>query len=93
MHTEDSPATMDKLKNDSRSLQVALQEAGPQTDAGDLQFNMRGQEGQDQDAEGSSDKFSFDDEDLAALEAEIIDQPLIAADGTIISNGRVDIRA
>ena len=91
--TADNRDTLEQLKNDSRSLQRALQEAGLQTGDGDLQFNMRGQEGQDQDAKGSSDRLSFDDEDLAALEAEIIDPPLIAADGTIISNGRVDVRA
>ena len=89
----DNRDTLEQLKNDSRSLHRALQEAGLETGDGDLQFNMRGQEGQDQDANGSSDRLSFDDEDLAVLEAEIIDQPLIAADGTIISNGRVDVRA
>ncbi len=91
--TVDNRDTLEQLKNDSRSLQRALQEAGLQTNDGDLQFNMRGQEGQDQEAKGTSDRLSFDDEDLATLEAEIIDQPLIAADGTVISNGRVDIRA
>jgi len=91
--TVDNRETLDQLKNDSRSLQRALQDAGLQTDAGDLQFNMRGQEGQGQEAKASPDRLSFGDDDLAILEAEIIDQPLIADDGTIISNGRVDVRA
>jgi len=91
--TVDNRETLDQLKNDSRSLQRALQDAGLQTDAGDLQFNMRGQEGQGQEAEASPDRLSFGDDDLAILEAEIIDQPIIAGDGTIISNGRVDVRA
>lgn len=48
--TADNKETLAMLKNDSRSLEKALSDAGFKTDAGSLSFNLRG-EGQQQAAQ------------------------------------------
>ncbi|MBI3419079.1 MAG: flagellar hook-length control protein FliK [Proteobacteria bacterium] len=53
--TADNPATYDLLQKDSRALEKVLEQAGLQTDAGSLSFNLR-EEGQAQgQANDSSD--------------------------------------
>ncbi|MCA1909361.1 MAG: flagellar hook-length control protein FliK [Magnetospirillum sp.] len=48
--TADNKDTLAMLKNDSRTLEKALSDAGFKTDAGSLTFNLRG-EGQSQNAQ------------------------------------------
>jgi len=91
--TADSKDTMELLKNDSRDLQRALQEAGLQTDAGDLSFNLRGQEGQEGEGNGNHANVQPEDEEFADIDTPIVEDAVIASDGSIISNGRVDVRA
>jgi flagellar hook-length control protein FliK len=42
----DRPATLDMLRNDSKALERALQDAGLQTGNGSLSFNLRDSNGQ-----------------------------------------------
>ena len=90
---DDNRETLETLKNDSRELQRALLEAGLNTDSGDLNFSLRGEEQQAQDDKGSSGRPLTGDEDIAELEEMIIEEAIIASDGRVITNGRIDVRA
>ena len=89
----DNRETLETLKNDSRELQRALLDAGLNTDSGDLNFSLRGEEQQAQDDKGSSARPLTGDEDIAELEEMIIEEAIIASDGRVITNGRIDVRA
>jgi flagellar hook-length control protein FliK len=89
----DNRETLDTLKNDSRELQRALLEAGLSADSGDLNFSLRGEENQGQDGKGSSGQPLTGEEDIAELEEMIIEEAIIASDGRVLSNGRIDVRA
>lgn len=90
--TADSKETLDMLQRDARELERALQQAGLQTDAGSLNFSLRGQQGQGEDG-GHQTAGGPTAPDAAAAEA--------AADATawtdypdgIRPDGRIDIRA
>jgi flagellar hook-length control protein FliK len=89
----DNRETLETLKNDSRDLQRALLDAGLNTDSGDLNFSLRGEEQQAQDDKGSSGRPLTGDEDIAELEEMIIEEAIIASDGRVLTNGRIDVRA
>jgi hypothetical protein len=89
----DNRETLETLKNDSRALQRSLLEAGLNTDSGDLNFSLRGEEQNAQDENGSSSKMLTGDEDIAELEEMIIEEAVIASDGRVLTNGRIDVRA
>lgn len=55
--TADNTGTLDMLKQDARSLERALAEAGLKTDSGSLSFNLRGQ---DKGGDGAAGKFGGD---------------------------------
>ncbi len=86
--TADNRETLELLQRDARYLEQALKDAGLQTDAGNMDFNMReGQEseGKDGDGPGSSGTDTADAGDEQ-------DHPVL--DGYIVGpDGRVDIRA
>ena len=66
--TADRPDTLDMLKQDSRSLERALQDAGLKTDSNSLSFNLRGGENRDangQDAASGSGQPASQDEGMA----------------------------
>jgi|GEM_PF-1495022 len=83
----DRPETLNMLKNDSASLEKALQDAG--LDAGDMNFNLRGEQSEQQ-AEGSGNGHAGGSE--ADGEDEPIN-PLLAAQEEAMSNGRWGGRA
>lgn len=89
----DNRETLELLKDDARGLQRALAEAGLQTDAGDLNFNLRGQDGQDQDGKAQSRGAAPVEEDTIILDEYIIEEAVIASDGRVLTNGRIDVRA
>ena len=89
----DNRETLETLKNESRELQRALLDAGLNTDSGDLNFSLRGEEQQAQDDKGSSGRPLTGEEDIAELEEMIIEEAIIASDGRVITNGRIDVRA
>lgn len=83
--TADSPDTLDMLKQDSRSLERALQDAGLKTDSGSLSFNLRGN-GQDSAKAGSSGGDGHVDvSDETADDAEPTETParMIAGSGLL----------
>lgn len=90
--TADSRETLELLQKDSRELQRALQEAGLRTDAGDLNFNLRGQDGRS-DGEDKSTGASSLEEELASLGDVLAGEPVVESDGGIYVNGRIDVRA
>ena len=89
----DNRETLELLKDDARGLQRALAEAGLQTDAGDMNFNLRGQDGQDQDGKAPSRGGAFVEDDVVILDENIIEEAVVASDGRVLANGRIDIRA
>lgn len=91
----DRPETLELLRNDSRNLEKALQDAGFDTGAGDLSFDLRQQE-QNGDGEknGSATASSGDsDGDAGDTEAQLAQMILNGEPLSIISKDRVDIRA
>lgn len=48
--TADNKGTLDLLQRDARGLERALADAGLKTDSGSLSFNLRGEQGQNQNA-------------------------------------------
>lgn len=90
--TVDSRDTLELLQKDSRELQRALQDAGLHTDAGDLNFNLRGQDGRD-GGEGTPTGASAIEEELADLGDVLAGEPAPESDGGIYVNGRIDVRA
>ena len=89
----DNRETLETLKNDSRALQRSLLEAGLNTDSGDLNFSLRGEEQNAKEENGSSSQTLTGDEDIAELEEMIIEEAIIASDGQVLTNGRIDVRA
>ncbi|MCH8237231.1 MAG: flagellar hook-length control protein FliK [Proteobacteria bacterium] len=89
----DNRETLELLKDDARGLQRALAEAGLQTDAGDMNFNLRGQDAQDQDGKAPSRGGDFAEDDMDILDENIIEEAVVASDGRVLANGRIDIRA
>ena len=89
----DNRETLETLKNDSRALQRSLLEAGLNTDSGDLNFSLRGEEQNAKEENGSSSQPLTGDEDIAELEEMIIEEAIIASDGQVLTNGRIDVRA
>ena len=89
----DNRETLETLKNDSRALQRSLLEAGLNTDSGDLNFSLRGEQQNAQEGKGSSSQALTGDEDIAELEEMIIEEAIIASDGRVLTNGRIDVRA
>ncbi len=90
----DNRETLEILQKDARELQRALQDAGLQADSGDLNFSLRGEENQARDEESaSSGRPLTGDEDIATLEEMIVEEAVIASDGRVLANGRIDIRA
>jgi len=89
----DRPEALEALRNDSRSLEKALQDAGLQANAGDLSFSLRDQ--QDQQDAGSEKRMAGGDEDDVDgdLEAELATRILNDDLDGFVSDTRVDIRA
>jgi len=93
MVVADSKETLDLLQKDSRELQRALQDAGLHAESGDLNFSLRGEENQAQKDGDASPRPLSGDEDLAELEEMIVEEAVIASDGRVLANGRIDVRA
>ncbi|MEQ8664792.1 MAG: flagellar hook-length control protein FliK [Rhodospirillales bacterium] len=90
----DRPETLEILRNDARSLEKALQEAGFDTGAGDLSFDLRQQENnQDGAQDGSSIAGGQGETDTGDAEAELAQMLINGEPLHIISEDRVDIRA
>lgn len=92
--TADNKNTLDLMERDSRSLEQALQDAGLDTDAGNMSFNLR-----EQNPEGAEERTAGpalpDPEDEPAEAAEVDLDDLLAAieEGDFGPDGRVDISA
>ena len=89
----DNRDTLELLQKDSRGLQRALQEAGLHAESGDLNFSQRGEENQAQKDDGPSSRPLSGEEDIAELEEMIVEEAVIASDGRVLANGRIDVRA
>ena len=91
--TADNRDTLDMLRRDSSDLQKALEEGGLQLSDKDMQFNLRGEEGQmAEDGDGKNGSNGDEEEladDFVAQEPEII----VAHEGGLLINGRLDVRA
>ena len=95
--TADKPETLDLLRNDARTLVQSLNDAGLQTDANSLSFNLKGQDGNaDQKSAGQSDGndkgeggFSLDGELPDAPEEAIL---ALGEEAVADENGRMNIR-
>jgi flagellar hook-length control protein FliK len=79
------------MQRDSRSLERALQDAGLQTDAGSLSFNLRNNNG------GNARQFAnyvqpTGRRDLGAFAGEVEDMSFIATPTGRVGRDRVDIR-
>ena len=86
--TADKVDTLDLLQRDSRSLERALQSAGLQTDAGSLNFNLRGdtrsgREFGQRGSKGSSGQ---------TRQQDVTEIQIVAAGPALGPAGRVDIR-
>jgi len=93
--TADNKDTLDLLRRDSSELQRALAEAGMDLDSGDLNFNLRGQENEmAEDSQGrgglgeSGEEVTGDDP-----EDQVDDGVMLAHEGGLLANGRIDVRA
>ena len=92
--TADNRDTLEMLRRDSSDLQKALQEGGLQLSDSDLSFNLRGE--QSQTAEGDDGKGNSDGTDDEELTEDMNDQEpeiIIAHEGGVLINGRLDVRA
>ena len=91
--TADNRDTLETLRRDSSDLQKALEEGGLQLSNNDMQFNLRGEEGQmAEDGDGKSGSGGGEEEladDFIEQEPEII----VAHEGGLLINGRLDVRA
>ncbi len=90
----DRPEALEALRNDSRDLEKALQDAGLQANAGDLSFSLRDQQENPDDSD-SDNRLAGDEEDQVDgdLEAELATRLLNGDLDGFISDTRVDIRA
>ncbi len=90
--TADNRDTLEMLRRDSSDLQKALEEGGLQLNNKDMQFNLRGEEGQmAKDSDGKSGADGNEEEladDFVNQEPEII----VAHEGGVLINGRLDVR-
>ncbi|MEK9673571.1 MAG: flagellar hook-length control protein FliK [Rhodospirillaceae bacterium] len=93
MVTADKPETLEMLRRDSDQLAKALSDAGLDMEAGDLNYNLKGQEdGKEQKsvAGGNAGDEAVEDE---TLDPTVMDQAVAAHELGILHNGRVDVRA
>jgi hypothetical protein len=89
--TAERQETLDLMQRDSRSLERALQDAGLQTDAGSLSFNLRNNNG------GNARQFAnyvqpTGRRDLGAFAGEVENMSFIATPTGRVGRDRVDIR-
>lgn len=91
--TAEKQDTLDLLRRDSSELQRALQDAGLQ--AGDMEFNLKGQEQQSADGENADNSTSRDPETAADdSNSDELDAGIVNAwESGIFMNGRLDVRA
>jgi len=91
--TADNRDTLDLLRRDSSDLQKALEEGGLQLSDGDLTFNLRGEEGQmAEDGDGGPAK-GGEEEELADEFVDTEPEIIVAHEGGVLINGRLDVRA
>lgn len=90
----DRPETLDMLRNDARGLEKALQDAGLDTSAGDLNFSLRGENQEQADRNGQSMNGGTNrakaDKDLEEQIQALTSQDYSAKPA---ADGRIDIRA
>ncbi|MBT4890264.1 MAG: hypothetical protein HON65_12000 [Rhodospirillales bacterium] len=94
----DRPETIELLRNDSRNLEKALQDAGLDANANDLNFSLRDQN--ENSGESQSDSQMAEEEDDTELEmqdgtpeAELATRLLNGELDQMVEDARVDIRA
>lgn len=91
--TAEKQDTLDLLRRDSSELQRALQDAGLQ--AGDMEFNLKGEEQQSADGENADGTMSNGQETADTnSNPEDLDAGVVNAwESGIFMNGRLDVRA
>jgi len=89
--TADNKDTLDLLKRDSGELQRALEDAGLQLDSGDLNFNLRGEEGELAEQQGSGSGKEQIEEDI--IDDGILDPAIMAGQDSNLADGRIDVKA
>lgn len=90
----DRPQTVELLQRDARELARSLQDAGLRADTGSLSFNLRGQNNQGQQANGSLSAFEDGGNGNNGGETlpEAAPMPANLYSSSNAANGRVDIR-
>ena len=90
----DRPEALELLRNDSRNLERALQDAGLDTQSGDLNFSLRDQQENPSDSQPENRMANgSDNTEDGDVEAEMATRLLNGELGDIISDMHVDIRA
>lgn len=90
--TADNRDTLDLLRRDSSDLQKALEEGGMRLSDSDLTFNLRGEEGQTAE-DGDGQGGGGEEEEMADGFVEQEPEIIVAHEGGILINGRLDVRA
>ncbi len=90
--TADNKDTLDLLERDQKSLEQALQDAGLDTDAGNMSFNLR-EKNPDGSDKPTAEAAPPEDEPAEAAQANLDDLIAAIEDGDFGADGRVDIRA
>lgn len=94
----EKPETLDMLRNDARNLIQTLNDAGLQTDANSLNFNLQGQDGsnQQQTAQGDAGGSGGQGEDFSLDgDAPVLDDSPLLGDGEDVvldQDGRLNVR-
>ena len=91
--TADNRDTLELLRRDSSDLQKALAEGGLQLSKNDMQFNLRGEDGQMAGDGGGKNGTDGNQEELAEDFIEHEPEIIVAHEGGVLINGRLDVRA
>lgn len=84
--------TLDMLRQDSRILSQALQDAGLQADQSSLSFNLQGQQGQSADANGNADGSLTGTEGEEQSDAGDDGLLALGETPTMTEDGRLDVK-
>jgi len=88
----DNKDTFDMLQKDARGLAKALQDAGLNTNSGDLNFSMRGDNAANEGQQGRNSGGSSAKPDIGLIEQPLDELLAGGASRNVITNDRVDIQ-
>lgn len=91
--TADNRETLDLLRRDSSELQKALQDGGIDLSSGDLEFNLRGENGQTADGGDGSTGAPLGQEDETVDTADTQSELVLTPGDIVLGDGRIDVKA